>query len=79
MSHHHGKTAGQICTRFCTQIHLGPEVFFIIFLLERTLDEIGWEGEGEGEGRGGEGRGGKGLLNFHFIFQKTWAEPGIPS
>ena len=27
----------------------------------------------------GEARqGGAGLLNFHLIFQKTWAEPGTP-
>ena len=36
------------------------------------------------EVRGGDGRegavwGGKGLLNFHLIYQKTWAEPGNPS
>ena len=31
-----------------------------------------------GMGLGGEGEG-EGLLNFHFIFQKTWAEPGNPS
>ena len=26
MSHHHGTTAGPICPKFCTQIHLGPEM-----------------------------------------------------
>ena len=38
---------------------------------------IRWKGR-EGEGRGGEGRGEERLLNFHFIFQKTWVEPGNP-
>ena len=47
-------------------------MYVSFFLFERTLDGIGWGGEGEG-------RGGEGLLNFHFIFQKTWAEPGKPS
>ena len=32
--------------------------------------------DGEKEERGMEGEG---MLNFHFIFQKTWAEPGNPS
>ena len=31
---------------------------------------------GGGDGREGEGRV---LLNFHFIFQKAWAEPGNPT
>ena len=39
---------------------------------------IGVEGR-ERTGRGGAGRGGEGLLNFHLIFNKTWAEPGNPS
>ena len=26
MSHHQGKTAKPICPKFCTQIHLGPEI-----------------------------------------------------
>ena len=39
----------------------------------------GTKGEGGGGGvRGGKGRG-EGLLNFHLIYQKTWAEPGNPS
>ena len=36
-------------------------------------------GQGEEEGRGGKEREGKGLLSFHFIFQKPWVEPGNPS
>ena len=46
----------------------------------------GSEGRGRGwEGSGWEWRGRKAgwagtlLLNFHLIFQKTWAEPGNPS
>ena len=38
----------------------------------------GREREGGKGVRGGKGRG-EGFLNFHFIFQKTWAEPGNPS
>ena len=33
MSHHHGKTAGQVCSKFCTQIRLGPEMDFLNFFL----------------------------------------------
>ena len=83
MSHHPGKTAGPIRPLFCTQIHLGPEIF-LFFYWSGFWIGVGGEGEGsavEGRegGRGRVGRGGKGLLNFHLIFQKTWAEPGNPS
>ena len=57
--------------------------------MDGASDGIGWEGEGiggdgregeeHGRGEGSEGRGGEGLLNFHLIFQKSWAEPGNPS
>ena len=52
--------------------------------LKKILDRrgLGMGLDGEGEGKGGEGRGrgrgGEGLLNFHLIYQKTWAEPGNP-
>ena len=46
----------------------------------RGWDGRGWEMRGwEGKGMGGNERGGEGLLNFHFSFNKTWAEPGDPS
>ena len=48
MSHHHGKTAGPICPKFCTQIHLGPGMFFNFFLLDQAFDGIEWGGKGEG-------------------------------
>ena len=99
-SHNHGKTAGPIGPKFSTQIILGPEMVFPIFVLNFFilnkykifclfffiyyfigagfgLDWVGrrWEEMGvEGRGRGNEG-----LLNFHLIFPKTWAEPGNPS
>ena len=41
------------------------------------LKKIGVEGACVGRGRGRDGSGGAGLLNFHLIFQKTWAEPGM--
>ena len=68
ISHHHGETAGPICPKFCTQIHLGPEIYFLqlfkfFFLLGRTLDETDLIGEGRGWGGGGdigwEEKGGK--------------------
>ena len=34
---------------------------------------------GDGSEGGATGWGGAGLLNFHLIFQKTWAEPGNES
>ena len=48
-----------------------------------SVEGLGWDGRG-GEGRVGEGsrmegRGWVGLLNFHSIFQKTWAGPVNPS
>ena len=30
-SHHHDKTARPICPKFCTEIHLGPEMVFAFF------------------------------------------------
>ena len=73
---HHGITAGPICPKFCTQIHLGPEIlkFLNIFLFG-----MGLGGEGTGKGRAGEergwewdrmgwdGRGGIVKLSFHFL------------
>ena len=67
MSHHHDKTAGPICPKFCTQIHLGPEMFIfvcffdgfkkkmlnIFFGVEGALDGIGWDEKGR---RGGGDR-----------------------
>ena len=48
----------------------------------RGRDGRGWEGR-KWDGRGGDEMGGrkgrKELLNFHFIFQQTWAEPSNPS
>ena len=53
--------------------------------------EGGRGSEGRGEGIGGNGKGVEwtgggrarwgraGLLNFHLIVQKNWAEPGYPS
>ena len=92
MSHYHSKTAGPICPKFCTQILLGPEIYFLSGL-KLFIINIFWSGGGlewdwvrrggEGRVRGREVRGGKGrgegLLNFHLNFQKTWAEPGNPS
>ena len=47
-----------------------------IFYWSKPLKGLGGEGKGMG---GAEPGGVVNLLNFHFIFQKTWVEPGIPS
>ena len=63
MSHHHGKTAGLICPKFCTQIHLGSD--FCYYFMERAFDDMdfkniyffyiffGVEGARDGIGWGG--------------------------
>ena len=78
---------GPICPKFYTQIHLGPEIVNVFVFFERALNDMdfkkkfGVKGAWDGIvwGREGEGKGEEGLLNFHIIFQKTWAEPGNPS
>ena len=47
-------------------------------LLKKGFGGGGLGGKG-GKGMGGDGMGKKRLLNFNFIFQKTWVEPGHPS
>ena len=51
------------------------DVFFFkcfFFGMEGARDGIGWGGDVT------DGREGEGMLNFNFIFQKTWVEPGNP-
>ena len=65
MPHHHGKTAGPFCSKFCEHINLGPQIFFELALddldfrkkfgVEGAWDEIGWGGEGEEWGGAGRG------------------------
>ena len=42
--------------------------------MDRVGGGLGWDWVGRGRRGGWDG-----LLNFHFNFQKTWAEPGNPS
>ena len=51
-----------------------PEMVFVIFL-KIFFVGAGFVLGGEGKGMGGVVN----LLNFHFIFQKTWVEPGNPN
>ena len=58
MSHHHGKTVGPICPKFCTQISGKYNIYIYIFY---KAEEVRG-----GVGQGMAGRGGvvKLLLNF---------------
>ena len=70
MSHHLGKTTGPIYPKFCTRIHLGPEMVFMVYGLFCFQDGNGKGRSGEGERRWGEVRGGQGR------FIKLFFKPG---
>ena len=61
ISHYRGKTAGPICSKFCTKINLGPETIYILLLIGA---DFGWDWLGRGGGREGRCGTGRGCLTF---------------